>query len=322
MTRVTRRTAVYTLARAAMASTLPIGAPVLQPGLCGSTDVAGFDSFCFIDGAGVRHQVYVAGKSGPPVLLLHELPGLIEPDLRAARCIADMGYRVVTPLFFGAPGQSGGLGAIIRYTRRHCGREQFACGEANVTSPIVGWLAELGRAAQKTWGEGRGVAVVGMCLTGAFPIAMLRDPLVVAGVLCQPTVPFRLIDGFTRGAFADKTGLGVDPKDLEYVRTSSTAPLLGLRYTSDWRSPAPRFRRLTEIFGTRFSRMDFIGGGHSTLGSHFCTEALEEVRSLLNQTLRTVPDSAVAPFPRRSRSSLDEVRFTDCCPPGAASRRS
>jgi dienelactone hydrolase len=153
---------------------------------------------------------------------------------------------------------------------------------------------------------GHGVGVVGMCLTGAFPVALLQSPAVKAAVACQPTVPFNL--GTYFGLFTDKSGLGIDDATLAAAKTRSAAPILGIRYANDPLCTKARFRRLTDEFGGRFYRMDLTGRGHSTLGKHLCAIADGEVKRFLNATLRNPPASGVGTFPFASRpGSRDEI---------------
>jgi dienelactone hydrolase len=307
---VDRRTAIQSLAGASLGGLLDLPDP-LQPGLCGSAAVSGFDSYCFTDSKGARHQVYVTGQGGPPVLLLHELPGLVDHDLQAARCVGGLGYRVVTPLFFGKPGRKSRWWTTALNSFRVCDDDEFACAEDRETSPIVSWLRELCAAARTEWPEGNGVGIIGMCLTGAFPVAMLQESSVVAAVLCQPTMPFSVFDPF--GWFNDESALGLNPEDVKKAKNGSAAPLLGIRYTRDRLCRPPRFKRLAAEFGTRFYRMDLAGKGHSTLAFDFCPEAFDEVRRFLNQYLRTPPDPTLGPFPSRSKSnSPHEVRIEGC----------
>jgi dienelactone hydrolase len=301
---VSRRDAIRLFGSATVGVLDPFdrGTP-LEPGLCASTAVAGFEAYCFVDSKGTRHQTYVVGRSGPPVLLLHELPGLVTDDLDAARRIADFGYTVIAPLFFGKPGRKASARATALNSLRVCDDREFACNSSRKTSPHVQWLRELVPELTKRWSEGRGLTVIGMCLTGAFPIALLQKD-VVAAVVCQPTVPINLFSRF--GWFTDESGLGLDDEDLARAKNDSRAPILGIRYTGDWRCRPQRFERLTSEFGDRFCRIDLEGKAHSTLASACRPEALEEVKAFLNRYARREPDAQVPTFPHRSRCNSRE----------------
>ena len=284
--RITRRAAVSGIA-VGTAGTLvrAASAAPLDPGLCGARSVDGFQPFCFTDSAKRTHQVYVSqGKAGgPPVILLHELPGLVDADLCAATRLAEAGFTVVAPLFFGEPG---GEGRGIRPAFSHCDDDEFACNSGRATSPIVKWLRELTVEAYARWRHGKGVGVVGMCLTGAFPLAMLREQVVVAPVLCQPTLPFSPWNPFVRfGWFTDTKALAVSDDDLRYARDERDVPLLGIRYEDDWRCPKERFERLQHEFGSRFDSLVLKGSHHSTLGGDFCDVAFQKVVTFLKRQL-------------------------------------
>jgi dienelactone hydrolase len=284
-------------------------AATIERGICSTANqYPKFDTLCFTDDSGGRHQLYVTGKGGPPVLLLHELPGLVDADLLTAEKIADHGYTVIAPLFFGQPG---GKGDFARYYRQVCGADQFACNKSTATSPHTRWLRELCRVVRVQWPEGKGIGVIGMCLTGALPLGLLREPSVVAPVVCQPTIPFNFWTIF--GLFTDKRGLGLDPKDLEYAKSERDVPILGVRYRSDWRCRKERFERLAEEFKGRFFRLDQAGHHHSTLGGDFCDVVFLEVLAFLNQQLRQTPDPQADRFPRKSQpGSRKEVNGSEC----------
>jgi dienelactone hydrolase len=302
-----RRGVIAALALGVAGAAVRVCEAAVSPGHCGGPDLAGFRAYCFTDTTGEARQLYVTGE-GPPVLLLHELPGLIDADLRAAQRLAAEGYTVVAPLLFGSPG---GEGHALRYARRLCGREQFACNTGTTTSPHVGWLRELVGDVRNTWPDGQGVGVVGMCLTGAFPLALLREDAVVAPVLLQPTIPFNV--GTRLGWFTDVEALGISPEDLAYAKHEREVPLLGLRYQKDWRCRTARFRRLSREFGDRFYRLDLPGKGHSTLGADFCDHAFEEIRAFLNRYLRSEPSPRVDPFPLRSRPGAEQDVLAPVC---------
>ena len=183
---ITRRQASSRFAGPLAAASLVLEAKeaTIDPGLCsGNPAVPAFDSYCFTDDKGARRQLYVADGGGPPLILLHELPGLVDADLGTAQLIAGKKYTVIAPLMFGQPG---GNGDFAHYCSTVCGADEFACHESYVTSTHVCWLRQLCGAVRARWTDGKGVGVIGMCLTGAFPIALMSEPSVVAPGVCQP----------------------------------------------------------------------------------------------------------------------------------------
>jgi dienelactone hydrolase len=275
----------------------------------GAEDVTGFTSLCFTDRLQRSHQIYAIGSAGPPVILLHELPGLTKETFATARQLAAARYKVLVPLLFGKPGESHAFSNVGKV----CGDSEFACNRGQRTSPHVAWLRELAACARQRWPDGKGVGVIGMCLTGTFPLAMLRAPEVVAPVICQPTLPFNRWNLFQFfGWFMDQSALAVDPQDLEHAKTQRTEPLLGIRFKGDRKCQKKRFERLHTEFGSRFYRLDFPGQHHSTLVGDFCLDAFKEVLSFFNQHLRSTPEASADAFPRLSASSRDEVTPDSC----------
>jgi dienelactone hydrolase len=261
-----------------------------------------FTAQSFTDSQGITHSVFSSG-AGPPVLLLHELPGLSSETFRTARRLRDARYTVLMPLFFGAPGDSSAFGNMHRV----CGNDQFACRRGDRTSPHVTWLRELARCASESSGH-KAIGVIGMCLTGAFPLPMLREPVVKAPVLCQPTLPFNRFNPLHAfGWFTDQDALAVHPDDLAFAKSDTTVPLLGIRYRGDRRCKKERFARLRREFPDRFYRLDLEGKHHSTLVGDFSPDALNEVLAFFNQQLRTTPDPAVPAFPILAAPSDAEV---------------
>ena len=317
MAEPTRREAVRTLSSAVAGMALQLHDCLAGTDGRVAGNPAGFTSLCFTSASGVRRRVYVTGTTGPAVILLHEVSGLTEQTFATARQLASAGYAVLVPLLFGAPGES----AATRNIRRVCGDDQFACNRGARTSPEVVWLRELARHARERWPEGKGVGVIGMCLTGSFPLAMLRAPEIVAPVLCQPTLPFNRWNPLhALGWFTDQWALAVDAADLAFAQTSTSMPLLGIRYKGDRRCRKKRFERLTREFPGRFFRVDFPGAHHSTLVGDFCPEALAEVLAFFNSHLRTSADVRVPAFPILARHSLDEVTPPACGGPHADHR--
>jgi dienelactone hydrolase len=141
---------------------------------------------------GAVRRVYVVGKGiGPPILLLHELPGLRDGDIDLGARLGKM-FEVTVPLMFGLPGQNNnGLGK-----RQACGTGLFDCKSTQAAHRIVSDLRPL---VQRACGDAD-CGIIGMCLTGSLPLWLIPDAKVVALVLAQPSLPFpRLWSLFRRG---------------------------------------------------------------------------------------------------------------------------
>jgi dienelactone hydrolase len=240
--------------------------------------------------------------------VLHELPGLVKEDLRFAGKLAAAGFRSVVPLMFGQPNDS----SFLRNYWQVCGAERFDCGSAAHTSPETGWIRELVSAARASWPDGKGVGVVGMCLTGAFPLALLREPALIAAVLCQPTIPFSLWSLLGLSS-QGKAELGISAGDLEHARDRRSEPILGIRYTGDRLCPNERFDRLTKEFGKRFHRLDILAKHHSTLGEDLCDGAFVETKAYLRRQLVGPSDDPQWKWPRYSVSgALGQSHAREC----------
>jgi dienelactone hydrolase len=115
-------------------------------------------------------------SSGPPVILMHELPGLAEPTVRLAEELVGAGYTVLLPHLFGK---------ILSQPHNHtiasiesdavslanlaflCVQREFAFLHGSKSAPIANWLRAL---AKKVSDERNGtrVGAIGMCLTGGY----------------------------------------------------------------------------------------------------------------------------------------------------------
>ena len=106
--------------------------------------------------------------SGPPVVLLHELAGMSPEDIALAKCLAQEGLSVYVPLLFGEPGQNR---YFAGYSQSYA-QADFECSALSTSSPIIGKLRDVCRRVSE---HARGpVGVIGMCLTGAFPVGVAR----------------------------------------------------------------------------------------------------------------------------------------------------
>ncbi len=187
--------------------------------------------------------------SGPPVVILHEVLGLTDGCFDLGNRLHREGFTVFLPLLFGNVGGHGFLGGYLR----SCGSRQFVCAAADGSSAILPSLQQFCEEASRMAGN-RPVGVIGMCLTGAFPISLLRSTNVVAPVICQPTMPFSLV-----GA-GDPAALGLEQGDVRQAIARREVSILGMRFTGDWRCPPQRFTKLRELFGSRFEAIEIPSG--------------------------------------------------------------
>lgn len=195
---------------------------------------------------GVTHHVYRKG-TGPGVVVISEIPG-ITPEVAAfARAVVDAGFTVAMPDLFGQPGRPKSPGYLARSLAAVCVSREFTLLVRGKPSPVTGWLRALGRDLHVRCG-GPGIGAVGMCLTGGFALAMMVDPVLLAPVLSQPSLPLAVIPGHARD-------LGISDADLATVKERCEVEdlcIVGLRFCGDRMAPAARFERLRREFGDRF----------------------------------------------------------------------
>ena len=220
--------------------------------------------------------MYVLGdRQKPAVVLLHEMPGLSPADLALGERLARSGFAIYMPLLFGELRQDAALTGYFQ----SCMTSSFTCSTKARSSKIITWLKQVcARIARDRTGP---IGVVGMCLTGAFPLALL-GPRVTAAVLCQPTLPFSIVPGWPLGA--QKRDLGLHPDDLQPA-LSSRAPLLTLRYASDRMCPRERIATLARTFPGRVGVIELEGDGHSTLAGRCHPDAVADTVSYLTARL-------------------------------------
>ena len=217
----------------------------------------GFEVFEHADN-GMTHQVYVRG-TGPGVLLMHELPGMVPQCVDLATRIANRGFTVFMPLMFG---EAGAPPATKSLAARVCISREFHCFAHHESSPITRWLRSLCTVRVRPRCPGPGIGAIGMCFSGSFVLSLFVDDQLLAPVLCQPGLPFRSLK-----PGADEA-LGVSPKDLQEA-VASNAPILGFRFEGDKLCPRQRFETLRATFGTRFEGHELPGTDHSVMTLSF-----------------------------------------------------
>ena len=217
----------------------------------------GFEKFEF-ENDGIKHTVFHAGE-GPPVLLVHELPGFLEQTVTLAERLRDAGFHVFAPLFLGKPGQKFSPAKTLGYTLMLCIRREFRMFANNANGPFLDWLRALSLEAANRSGHPK-VGVIGMCLTGNYAISLIAEPHVHGAVGCQPSMPI-----------LKKAPLGID--NLEAVRnradtlTEQTGgpSVLAYRFEGDALCPHIKLKGIADAMPKSVRAVELPGKGHSTL---------------------------------------------------------
>jgi dienelactone hydrolase len=189
-----------------------------------------------------HHRVFSPKDAkGPPVVILHELPGLSPSDLRLGLRIAGEGFTPYLPLIFGKPGEY----SFYANSLRVCLGRQINCSAANKQNPCIEWLRPLCDEVSARHGGGP-LGVIGMCLTGALPISLISQACVKGVVLSQPAPPN-----------IPTVAIGVPQQDIDFARSQRRdVPMLGLRFATDTICPPERFVTLRKEFREQFTGME------------------------------------------------------------------
>jgi dienelactone hydrolase len=198
---------------------------------------------------GISHAVFRRG-AGPGVVIMPEIPGITPPVASFAERVAGAGFTVFVASLIGTPGKPLSTPYAVEQLARACVSREFSVLAANASSPVTVWLRALCRQVHSELG-GKGVGAIGMCLTGNFALALMVDPVVIAPVLSQPSLPFPV-------SAERRAGLHLSAADLAVVkeRVARGCPVLGMRFTEDRAVPPERFARLRAELGKGFEAIE------------------------------------------------------------------
>lgn len=245
---------------------------------------------------GVTRRVFHRGE-GPPVLVMHEMPGITPAVLRFCDRVVERGFRVAVPQLLGTPGRGYDVGHLARGYVHVCVSREIHLLAKHEASPVTEWLRALCRALHDERGEP--VGAVGMCLTGNFALALAVDPWLAAPVLSQPSLPIGITASHRAAPHASREQLAC----IRARHHEDGVRVLGLRFTGDLLVPSERFATLRRELGDAFEafEIDSTRGNphglartaHSVLAFDFVDEdghptrdALERVLSFFDERLR------------------------------------
>jgi dienelactone hydrolase len=191
---------------------------------------------------GVTKRVYVAGE-GPAVIVMTEMPGISPHVARFARWVRNAGFRVYMPSLFGRDGDVPDAETGAGVFRRACVSAEFRALGGGSSSPVADWLRTLARLAHDESG-GPGVGAIGMCFTGNFALNMMLEPVLLAPVVSQPSLPLD-----------NPGGIESSPDELAQVRSrleQEDLTVLAYRFAGDSFCRAERFAAYQAALGERF----------------------------------------------------------------------
>lgn len=191
---------------------------------------------------GVTKKMHVAG-TGPAVIVMTEMPGISPQVARFSRWVRDAGFTVYMPSLFGRDGAVPTVEEGTAIFQRGCVSAEFRAFAANESSPVTQWLRSLARLAHAECG-GPGVGAIGMCFTGNFALTMMLEPVMLAPVLSQPSLPLD-----------DPAGVEISPDELAAVRQRlerDDLTVMAYRFQGDKFCRAQRFATYSAALGDRF----------------------------------------------------------------------
>jgi dienelactone hydrolase len=237
--------------------------------------------------------------TGPAVIVMSEVPGITPKVAGFARRVADIGCTAVMPHLFGVPGRDpspearGGRMGMLAYGVSTmvplCISREFTVFATGKSSPAVTWLRALAASEHERCG-GPGVGAVGMCFTGGFALAMSVDPVMLAPVLSQPSLPMSITK-------KHKASIDISPAELDVVKArcaNEGLKVLGMRFKSDSFVPEARFDFLRRELGDAFVAVELDDDAanpdaamkpHSVLTEHLVDQTGTPTRQALDDVL-------------------------------------
>lgn len=217
-------------------------------------------SFPMRNGHTATHDVYTRGKGSKVLILIQELPGIGQETLALADRFVANEYTVVLPHLFGPLGKTSLIGNTVRV---FCMRRAFRLFARTESSPIVDFLSGLCSAMKERY-RVKGVAVIGMCLTGNFAISLMANEDVLASFASQPAMPI-----------LQQSALHMSQDTIRTAkhRLDRVGPMHCGRFRKDPLCTSAKFHALDQMFNRdgreRIVFHELPGRGHSILTLDF-----------------------------------------------------
>lgn len=190
---------------------------------------------------GDTRDVLVSQTEGRPVIIMHEIFGLSPTVVEFARLVVAEGFKVYAPVMFGQTDPP-----VKKMAPITCLVGEFKALSVNGPGKWADWIRDLAEQVFKTHGGppgGRGVGVIGLCLTGNLALSATLSPVVTGPVMSEPSLGLL------------PSGLHVSKAELANAKRrtqSGELTIRGYRYEKDWICPAAKFARLDKEFGHGF----------------------------------------------------------------------
>jgi dienelactone hydrolase len=210
-----------------------------------------------IQGVATGFDVYTIG-AGPPLVLMQELPGIGVETIGFCRRLAEAGFEVWAPHWFGPLGRTSGLNLV----RMLCMRREFQVFAKQQSSAITDWMRALCEHVAAVRQVER-VGVIGMCLSGNFAMTLIAEPHVWAAVASQPSLPGRAM-----------SALHMSNAEIAASRAALDAkgPMRAYRFENDTLCAAAKFDAIDQAFNddhVRVINQVLPGEGHSVFTGHY-----------------------------------------------------
>lgn len=183
-------------------------------------------------------------ESAPAVLLLHEITGVSPACIEFASKLSDSGFRVYVPVLFGSEGQHGKWVSLKTFAKVLFSPDWHLL-RGGRTPRIADPIQQLCNSISTETG-GKKIGVIGMCLSGSLPLALVDSKVVGAVALCQPTVPY---PAWTEGRKNDLGLLEADVSEAVQAIKKDRIPVFVTRFACDPKSKSERLNHLSKQIG-------------------------------------------------------------------------